>query len=90
MHESANPDALGQAMEMAGLPGMSESTSSSTPSSGVILDTEPPNMFDFGNVLPTPSSSHLSLNVYRGRVGGRGSRGRSKPTKGVSTRNLIS
>ena len=84
--ESAHPpDALGQAMAMAGLPGMA----SSTPSSGVFLDAHSPDMSDFGNIHPTTSSGHSSLSVYRGRVGGRGSRGRSKPTKGVSTNNLI-
>merc|ERR1719264_1846400 len=60
--ESAVPtDALGQAMAMAGLPGMA----SSTPSSGVFLDAEPPDMSDFGNIHPTPSSGHSSLSVYR-------------------------
>ena len=82
--ESPTPDTLGQAMEIAGLPGSSQS--------GVISFPEPRDMPDFGNVFPTPSLNRsldpslgpTSLNVYRGRVGGRGSRGRSKPTKGVS------
>ena len=89
--ESPTPDTLGQAMEIAGLPGSSQS--------GVISFSEPRDMPDFGNVFPAPSLNRSlgpsmgpsldpslgpsSLNVYRGRVGGRGSRGRSKPTKGV-------
>ena len=83
---SVSQDTLGQAMEMAGVPGPSQSMSSSTLTSGAVLDLQPhPFAADFGNIYGTPSQSHSSRNVYRGRVGGRGSRGRSKPTKGVST-----